>query len=137
MARRRSALYYVRVPILAEEYAVHVYIGPATQVMRAAQQRLARAGLQHTLLGSLDGMRGIAWNCLPAHNPIIGVRSDLAPVDAAATLAHEASHALGFIARQTGLDDEAGEFRAHGISAVLRLAGPHRRTRRGRKGRRH
>jgi hypothetical protein len=122
------------VPILGEEYVVHVYIGSAAQVMRAAQRRLARAGLQRRLLGSLDSNRGIAWNCLPDHNPIIGVRSDLAQIDAAATLAHEASHALGHIAKQTGLDDEAGEFRAHGISAVLRLAGPHQAKRRRGKG---
>lgn len=121
--KKRPRLTYVRVPIFTEEYAIHVYLGEERRVVRAAEARARSKGC--TLLGSLDGKRGIAWNCLPEHNPIIAVRTDLAPIDAIATLAHEAAHAMDYIANNIGIGpDERREFCAHGISAVVRVAGP-------------
>ncbi len=122
LKKQRHALLYVRVPILAEEYAIHVFVGLGPTVLRAAHQKLRSNGVRNVRLeGSLDGNRGIAWNCLPDHNPIIGVRIDLSGVELLGTLAHEASHAMGHIARATDLDDDRGEFRAHGVGAVMRL----------------
>lgn len=114
----------LRVPVLTEEYAIHVYLGvPLDHAKRAAERRLARHGLAFELEGLSRDLRGIAWNCLPEHNPIIAVAAGLSPLDSLATLAHEASHAAGFIADVTGLDNPKGEFRAHVIGAVLRQAG--------------
>ena len=120
---RRQRLRYVRVPIFTEEYAIHVYSGAPAAIQRAAEARVRRHDC--TLVTNFaDKLRGLAWNALPEHNPIIGVRGDLADIDLLATLAHEASHAMGYIVDCTGLDDGRGEFRAHGISAVVRVAGP-------------
>ena len=123
---------HFRVPVLTEEYAIHIYIGPLPAVKVAAEQRLKAYGLNIKLCGTLNGLRGIAWDCLPEHNPIIAVRDDLSPDDARATLAHEASHAVGTICAAIDLDDAKGEFRAHAISAVMRMVGPKIRRRRGR-----
>ena len=122
--RKKAQIRYGRVPILTEEYAIHVYVGPLHAVKRVAERRLAqRYGLRVDLQDVTDQLRGIAWNCLPEHSPIIAVRTGLPKLEALATLAHEASHAAGFFAAATGLDDPRGEFRAHAISAVLRVAG--------------
>lgn len=114
---------YTRVPVLTEEYCVHVFVGDPVSIKRAAHAHLRKLGLRNvTLLGEIE--RGIVWRTLPDCNPIIGVNSALSPLDAIATLAHEASHAMGHIAQHTELDDDKGEFRAHGVGAVIRRAGP-------------
>lgn len=127
MTRRNTGsarVRHCRVPVLTEEYGIHVYVGPLLTVKRVVERRLAqRYGLRVDLRGVSDQPRGIAWNCLPEHAPVIAVRPDLPKLEALATLAHEASHAAGYIAAATGLDDSRGEFRAHAISAVLRVAG--------------
>lgn len=115
---------HVRVRVFTEEYAIHVYLGDIETVNRKAQERVDRACPNGITLDRIGDVRGIAWNTLPKHNPIIGVASDLSLIEAVATLAHEASHAMDFIAENIGLQDGKGEFRAHGISCVIRQVGP-------------
>jgi hypothetical protein len=68
------------------------------------------------------------WNILaaepliasPDSNPLFIVDGDLPVPVGLATAAHEASHVMDYIIEYIGMDDKSGEFRGHGIGAVMR-----------------
>ena len=108
----------IRVPILTEQYAINVFIGKRKDVMRAAKKYCGpRFDFQ------MEGRRGMAIDTLntsdPKH-PLICIDGDLPADTGLATLAHEASHAMDYLIDYIGILDRSGEFRGHGIAAVMR-----------------
>lgn len=108
----------IRVPIFTEEYAINVYIGKEDEMLKAASKYM-KCSFNATK-NQFEGNRGMAWNCFPEWNPLIGINGELPFRIALATLAHEACHAMDYIIEKIGINDRSGEFRCHGISAVMR-----------------
>ena len=109
----------VKVPIFTEEYSVWVYIGSPKDVAREARKYVESIDSNW---GKVN--RGRTYNGLPyKKHPLIIVNGDLPYFEALATLAHEASHAMDYIVEFIGLDDRSGEFRGHGIGAIMRIVG--------------
>lgn len=93
----------VKVPIFTEEYIITVEIRKNNEDMK--------------------GFRGKAYNRFPEFGPLILLDGTLPYYVALATLAHEASHAMDYIEDYINLKDVNGEFRGHGIGAVVRAVG--------------
>lgn len=109
------------VPVFTEN-GVWVYYGAWGSVNAAIERKFKKAKLDIEHIRA-DDERGATWNCYPEHDPIIGVENALRGLEAIAVLAHEASHAMDFISKRLGLNDASGEFRAHGIAAIVASAG--------------
>lgn len=107
-----------RVLAFTEEYAVNVYFGSVKDVSKAAGKYMKCSA--KAVERDFEGHRGVAWNCFPESNPLIVVDASLPWHVALATLSHEASHAMDYIAKAVGMEDKSGEFHAHGIAAVMR-----------------
>lgn len=106
-----------RVPIFTEEYAINICIGTIKEIEKGAKSY----GIKSDNLFSAH--RGRAYNCFPDKLPFITINGDLPAHMALATLAHEASHAIDYIIEYVGINDRSGEFRGHGIAAVMRTVG--------------
>ncbi len=107
-----------KIPIFTEEYGVIVYIGK--------RQELIKAGAKYTeehedFFGDEFTGRGLCYKGLPEKYPLIIVDGDLPIPICIATLAHEASHSMDFIAEHLKIRETNGEFHAHGISVILRI----------------
>lgn len=106
----------IRVPIFTEEYAINLYIGTKGEVLKEAESRSTTSRLAQS--------RGVCfYNTLEGDDPIhplILLNGDLPWDVALSTVAHEASHAMDYISEFIGMNDKSGEFKAHGISAVMR-----------------
>lgn len=116
----------IKVRIFTEEYFIEVRIGTREQILKSAAKYLG-VSLQ-AIKNDFGNCRGRAWNGLDEvygnKHPIIVVDGDYPAHVALATLAHEASHAMDFIASYVGMSTrERGEFHAHGIAAVMRAGG--------------
>lgn len=107
----------LKVPIFTEEYYITVFIGKRDELIKAAAKYTTYS--PKTVEFDFKG-RGLTYNCFPELHPLILVDGDLPHTISIPTLAHEASHALDYIQEYLGMDDKSGEFRAHGISAILR-----------------
>lgn len=103
-----------KVPIFTEEYSVWVYVGSLDLVETEA----LKYGVPKEYI--MDHSRGRTFRMLPEKHPLIIVNGDLPASVAISTLAHEASHAVDYIADYVGVNDTNGEFRGHGISAICR-----------------
>lgn len=111
----------IRVPILNSEYAVNVYIGKKEDLIKAGAKYTTYS--PKTIKRDFENRRGIAYNLFPDLNPLILIDGDMNWYDSLASLAHEASHAIYFIEEYLGINDKGDEFRAHGISAIMRCVG--------------
>lgn len=109
------------VPIFTDKYFVDVYLGK-TKELDAFLKKTLRANIYEA--NQWDGKHaGKAFNCFPKYNPFIIIDSSLPYFVAVGTVAHEASHALDYIAKHLGLNDESGEFRAYGIGEIVSRIG--------------
>jgi hypothetical protein len=111
----------IRVKIFTEEYAVNIFIGKKDELIKAGARYTTYS--PKTIKKELEGRRGVAFNLFPGLNPLIIIDGDLPYVTAIATLAHEASHSVDHIMDHLGINDTNGEFRGHGIGAIMRQAG--------------
>lgn len=111
-----------RVPIFTEEYAIVVYIGTKKEILKGASRYLGQS--LKAIENGFGHCRGRAWNALHEvygrKHPLIVIDGDLPADVALATIAHESSHAMGFIEDFIGMADPNGEFHGHGIAAVMR-----------------
>lgn len=103
------------VPIFTEEYSVVVFIGNLEDIKKEARL----GGIKDSFLKG--DFRGRAFDLLPNRHPLILIDGRLKVSFAVATLAHEASHVMDYISSHLGIDDKSGEFKSHGIAAVLRM----------------
>jgi len=112
------------VPILTDEYFVDVLFGDREAVVHAGAKLCGDT--VDWFRNEFEGKRGMACNLLKKQrprSPLIVLDSSLPWPVALATLAHEASHCMDYIASYIGIDDRSGEFHAHGIGAVMRSVG--------------
>ncbi len=109
-----------------------MYLGTKKEGMKK-MQRLFKLS-DEKVAKDFDHCRGRFYDCLPDHYPVIWIDSDLPWLQAMATIAHEASHAVEAIAEFVGIDDRAGEFQAHGIAAVVRAMNKKTKTRKKKRG---
>ena len=114
-----------KIRVFTEEYRINVFIGTRDEIVSAAARYLKAQ--KKDIARQFGSCRGFAWNCLAfeenKRQPLIIVDGDLPEHIALATLAHEASHAMDYIASHISLNDRSGEFHAHGIAAVMRGCG--------------
>lgn len=110
------------VPIFTEEYKVVVYVGKKDEIIREAAKYAKQSSDKGCTLEwfkeTFNG-RGHSFS-FPDLHPLILVNGDLPADTAIATLAHEACHAVEYIEDYITLNDTRGEFRGHGIAAVMR-----------------
>lgn len=106
-----------KVPIFTEEYFIIVIIGERKQIIRSLA-KYTSSTIQEVESFFTDYCSGLCWNCLPNNHPIIAIDGKLNAFKQISTLAHEASHAMDYIADHIKLDHT--EFRAHGIASVMR-----------------
>lgn len=113
------------VPIFTEEYAIEVRIGTRKEIIKSAAKYLGQS--YKAVENDYGKCRGKAWNALEEvygnKHPLIVIDSDYNWYQGLSTTAHEASHAIQWIAEYLAIEDKNGEFHAHGISAVLRAVG--------------
>ncbi|ABE61206.1 hypothetical protein Nham_0310 [Nitrobacter hamburgensis X14] len=113
----------ILVPIFTEEYKIWVYIGSRAELVKAAAKYIGEteAKFDKEFVG-----RGQALDYIDKGlYPLIIVDGRLPVRTALATLAHEASHSMDSLERYIGIKDKHGEFRAHGIAAVVRTVSKH------------
>jgi hypothetical protein len=110
-----------KIQILNNEYAVNVFIGKKDELIKEGAKYTTYS--PKTIARELENRRGLSYNLFPDLDPVILIDGDLPAISALASLAHESSHALDFIAEFLGIDDKGGEFRAHGIGAIMRQVG--------------
>lgn len=101
-----------RVPIFTDQYAVNVFIGEREKLIKAAAKYSHNTKEQVEKWFANNG--GLTFL---TSTPLIIVHKKK---DTTITLAHEASHAMDFIHNRIKMNDTSGEFRAHGIAAILR-----------------
>jgi len=105
--------------ILTEEYKVIVYIGTVEEMIKPVVKYTGEDIKWVTDV--LSRARANAFNNLPTlKHPLITVNGNLDWEIAVASLAHEASHAMDYIADYTAIDDQNGEFKAQGIGCIMR-----------------
>ena len=110
----------IKVPILTEEYAVWVYIGKPEQVRKETSRYLGKeVEKEWNELHRGRTYQGLNYK----KHPLIIINGNLPYPIALATLAHEASHAVDYIAEFVGITDTSGEFKGHGIAAIIRGVG--------------
>jgi len=106
-----------KIPIFTEEYKVVVFVGKRDETIRS----LARyCGMSKELVSDQWKGRGVAF-LFSGEYPVIAVDGDLPVPVCISVLAHEASHAMDSIADYIGIKDSSGEFKAHGVGAIMRL----------------
>jgi hypothetical protein len=106
----------IKIPAFTEEYKIIAVLGPRKDLVKF----LIKEGWTREAATKLwaNPSSGKAFNYLP--NPLLMVDTDLPYQIIVATLAHEALHCANFIGDFIGVDDKAGEFKCHIVSAVLR-----------------
>lgn len=109
----------VRVPIFTEEYAINLCIGEKEKLVKEAARYCNES---EDFIRRMFNGRGLALDAITKVNkhPLIIVDGSLPCIDSLPTVAHEACHAMDYITSFIGMNDISGEFRAHGVSAVLR-----------------
>jgi len=110
-----------KVPLLTEEYFATVYIGSKKDLIAPIAKHLECS--KQLAEQNFSTARGITYNLYPDYNPLICVDGDLPYYEALATLAHEASHVMEYLTQHIGIEDSSGEFRAHGVAAIMRIVG--------------
>lgn len=112
----------IKVPIFTDEYFVNIFIGTPKELIEAGTKylKIDRSLVEEQVLKT----RGTAWNALkgekPTH-PLILLDGTVPLEIGFASLAHESSHIMDYIIEFIGLEDKSGEFRGHGIGAIVRL----------------
>lgn len=112
----------VKVSIFTEEYFIWVYFGSRKEIVEAGAKYVGQTvkRFNKDFLNS----RGQHLDYLgKGLYSLIIVRTDLSKKVIRAVLAHEASHAMDSLQKYIGINDRNGEFKAHGIAAVMRQAG--------------
>lgn len=107
-----------KVPILNSEYFVIVYVGKKDELVKHGAKYTTYS--PKTLARDIQNRRGTTYDLFPDLNPLILIDGDSPAHSAIATLAHESSHAIQFIENFLAIDDKSGEFRGHGIGAIMR-----------------
>jgi len=109
----------VKVQILTYEYSVNIFIGKSEELKEAILKYAHQP--KDIIKERVENCRGTTWNCLiNGSYPLIAINSELETKDFLGTLAHEASHAMDFISEYVNIDDRSGEWKAHGIGAIVR-----------------
>lgn len=106
-----------KVPIFTEEYSVIVVIGARKDIIKFIS-KYTGSTIQEVEIFFTDYCSGLCWNCLPNNHPLIAVDGQLNAFKQISTIAHEAAHAMDYIADHIKL--EHTEFRAHGIASIMR-----------------
>jgi|TARA_Y100000310_G_scaffold125845_2_gene124595 hypothetical protein len=109
------------VPILTEEYKIHVAIGKKEEFKHYCRKYIGdKDFLEKNSLRGLCIYRKKTNEC-----PLLLIDESFSYVDIVSTLAHEASHAMDYHTEYLSMDDESGEFNAHGIASVMRHCLPY------------
>ena len=106
-----------RVQVFTEEYAVNLYIGTREECIKEAAKYTTLS--PKTLERNFSG-RGLTYNLYPDKHPLLMIDGDMPAQVALATIAHEAIHAIDYMMEHIGIDTKESEFRAHGVSVILR-----------------
>lgn len=107
----------IEVPIFTEEYKVIIFIGTKESML---EPTVEYTDLEEEYVEErLTRCRGNAWYRSDLH-PLITLNGELDWQTAMATMAHEACHAMDWISDFIQVDDRNGEFKAHGVGAIMR-----------------
>lgn len=107
----------LEISIFTDEYKVLVFIGTVKELM-APLSKLSQWSKQE-IRENFKNKRGQCFT-YESDLPVIAINGDFPWRDSLATVAHEASHAMDWIHDYMDMDDKSGEFKAHGISCIVR-----------------